>query len=172
MTRTVLPTTRRSPSAAALDADLDYFNIIAGTSASSAGAVHIVPPMTVGNAYLAPFAQRLKQAMRQAGLRRGPHQPAAGGRNGSSREGAADMCGMTRAMICDPQMPTKAREGRSEDIRACIACNQACIGHAQLGLSISCIQYPGERARTRISGPAPATRRPRKVMVVGGGPAA
>jgi 2,4-dienoyl-CoA reductase-like NADH-dependent reductase (Old Yellow Enzyme family) len=36
-------------------------------------------------------------------------------------------------------MANKARAGRTEDIRACIACNQACIGHAQLGLSISCI---------------------------------
>ena len=49
---------------------------------------------------------------------------------------------MTRAMICDPEMPTKAKAGRADDIRACIACNQACIGHFQLGLSISCIQYP------------------------------
>ena len=57
-------------------------------------------------------------------------------------EGAADMCGMTRAMIADPEMPNKARAGAVDDIRACIACNQACIGHFQLGLPISCIQYP------------------------------
>lgn len=36
---------------------------------------------------------------------------------------------MTRALICDPQMPNKAEAGRSDDVRACIACNQACIGH-------------------------------------------
>ncbi len=39
--------------------------------------------------------------------------------------GQADVCGMTRALICDPQMPNKAEAGRSDDVRACIACNQA-----------------------------------------------
>ena len=45
-------------------------------------------------------------------------------------------------MICDPEMPNKARAGRPDDIRACIGCNQACIGHFHLGYSISCIQHP------------------------------
>src|SRR5499433_3557327 len=46
-----------------LDGDaggLDYYNVIAGTSASLAGAVHIVPPMIVENAYVAPFAKAMK----------------------------------------------------------------------------------------------------------------
>jgi hypothetical protein len=76
---------------------------------------------------------------------------------------------MTRALICDPEMPNKAKAGRSEDIRACIACNQACIGHAQLGLSISCIQHP-ESGREIEYGHRPRVARRRKVMVVGGGP--
>ena len=56
--------------------------------------------------------------------------------------GQADLCGMTRAMICDPEMPAKTEAGRLDDIRACIACNQACIGHFHLGYAISCIQHP------------------------------
>ena len=56
--------------------------------------------------------------------------------------GKADMCGMTRALICDPKMPAKAQAGAVDDIRACIACNQACIGHFHRGLPISCIQHP------------------------------
>ena len=31
--------------------------------------------------------------------------------------GKADLVGMTRALICDPEMPAKAREGRTDDIR-------------------------------------------------------
>jgi len=85
------------------------------------------------------------------------------------REGAADMCGMTRAMICDPQMPNKARGDRPDDIRACIACNQACIGHAQLGLPISCIQYP-ESGRELQFGTRPKLAHKSNVLVVGGGP--
>jgi len=149
--------------------DFDYFNIIAGTSASSSGAVHIAPPMTVKNAYLAPFAQQLKQAIAKpvfvAGRINQPHEAEA-----VIAGGAADMCGMTRAMICDPLMPIKAKEGRSDDIRACIACNQACIGHAQLGLPISCIQYP-ESGREIRFGTRPRTAKPKRVLVIGGGPA-
>ena len=152
----------------ALRDEFDYFNVIAGTSASSSGATHIVPPMTVKNAYLAPFAKRLKQTIGKPVFVAGRiNQPQDAER--IIAEGGADMCGMTRAMIADPLMPRKAREGRTEDIRACIACNQACIGHAQLGLSISCIQYP-ESGRELEYGTRKSTAKPRKIIVVGGGP--
>ena len=150
---------------------LDYLNVIAGTSASAGGAVHIVPPMTVSNGYMAPFAAKLKQAcgggtaILVAGRINQPHEAEA-----ILRDSAADLCGMTRAMICDPRMPAKARADRVDDIRACIGCNQACIGHAQLGLPISCIQYP-ESGRELRFGEKSRTTTPRRVLVVGGGPA-
>ena len=151
-----------------LKSDFDYFNVIAGTSASSSGAQHIVPPMTVEVGYLGPFAGKLKQALGKpvfvAGRINQPQEAEA-----IIAGGSADMCGMTRAMICDPEMANKALDGRTEDIRACIACNQACIGHAQLGLSISCIQHP-ETGREIEYGRRPRAQRGRKVMVVGGGP--
>lgn len=148
---------------------LDYINVIGGTSASSSGAIHIVPPMTVKNAYLSPFSQKLKQvlpntAILVAGRINQPHEAEA-----VLRDGAADMCGMTRAMICDPQMPNKARGDRPDDIRACIACNQACIGHAQLGLPISCIQFPESGREVRF-GNRPKIDHKASVLVVGGGP--
>ena len=68
-----------------------------------------------------------------------------------STAGQADMCGMTRAMICDPEMPPKAAEGRLDDIRACIACNQACIGHFQQGLPDLLHPASRDRARARPS---------------------
>ncbi|TPI61479.1 FAD-dependent oxidoreductase [Mesorhizobium sp. B3-1-3] len=146
----------------------DYFNVIAGTSASSSGAVHIAPPMSIKNAYLAPFAQKLKQTIQKpvfvAGRINQPHEA-----EEIVASSSADMCGMTRAMICDPKMPQKAKLGKTDDIRACIACNQACIGHAQLGLSISCIQYP-ESGRELQFGSRPKAAISKKVLVVGGGP--
>jgi NADPH-dependent 2,4-dienoyl-CoA reductase/sulfur reductase-like enzyme len=80
------------------------------------------------------------------------------------------MCGMTRAMICDPEMPNKAKAGRSDDIRACIACNQACIGHFHKGYAISCIQHP-ETGRELAFGNLEPAPRSKKVLVAGGGPA-
>jgi 2,4-dienoyl-CoA reductase-like NADH-dependent reductase (Old Yellow Enzyme family) len=153
----------------ALKDEFDYFNVIAGTSASAGGATHIAPPMTVKNAYMAPYAHKLKQTLGKPVFVAGRiNQPQEAER--IVAEGAADMCGMTRAMICDPEMPAKARVGRIDDIRACIACNQACIGHMQIGLAISCIQHPETGRELAYGTLAPAARK-RKVMVIGGGPA-
>jgi NADPH-dependent 2,4-dienoyl-CoA reductase/sulfur reductase-like enzyme len=80
------------------------------------------------------------------------------------------MVGMTRAMICDPEMAAKAESGRLDDIRACIGCNQACIGHFHKGYPISCIQHP-ETGRELVYGARGKTDKPKKVLVAGGGPA-
>ena len=155
--------------ARALKDDVDYLNVIAGTSASASGAVHIVPSMANAHGYVAPFARQVKQATGAVVFVAGRiNQPQIAEQ--ILAEGAADMCGMTRAMICDPDMANKAREGRVDDIRACIGCNQACIGHFQLGLSISCIQHP-ETGRELQFENKPMALKPRKIMVVGGGPA-
>jgi 2,4-dienoyl-CoA reductase-like NADH-dependent reductase (Old Yellow Enzyme family) len=127
--------------ARALAPELDYLNVIAGTSATASGAAHIVPSMANAHGYVAPFAQKVKQVTGKPVFVAGRiNQPQIAEEVLAS--GAADMCGMTRAMICDPEMANKARTGRTDDIRACIGCNQACIGHFQLGLAISCIQHP------------------------------
>jgi mycofactocin system FadH/OYE family oxidoreductase 2 len=85
--------------------------------------------------------------------------------------GQADMIGMCRGLICDPYLPKKAEEGRLEDIRYCIACNQGCIGRIGMNKSIGCVQNPAVgREREWGEGtlkPAPVKK---KVMVVGGGP--
>lgn len=153
----------------ALAGSLDYVNVIAGTSASAGGAVHIVPPMTVKNAYLAPFAAEVRKRVGipvfVAGRINQPQEAEA-----ILASGAADMCGMTRALISDPQMPNKARESRPDDIRACIGCNQACIGHFQKGVPISCIQHPATGRELVYGRLNPASRR-KRILVAGGGPA-
>lgn len=83
-------------------------------------------------------------------------------------DGHADMIGMVRAQICDPELARKAREGRLEEIRYCIACNQGCYGRVGLNKPLSCVQNPVVgREEERL---LPARRR-KRVMVVGGGPA-
>lgn len=152
-----------------LEPMLDYVSITTGTSASLGGAVHIVPPMAYRAAYLAGDAARFRKDLSipvfVTGRINQPQEAEA-----VIASGAADVCGMTRAMICDPDMPGKALEGRTDDIRACIACNQACIGHFHRGVPISCIQHPETGRETRFGTLAPAAR-PKSVMVVGGGPA-
>ena len=150
------------------DGGLDYFNVIAGSSTGLAGSVHIVPPMSVEAGYVAPYAAAIKARVSVPVFVAGRiNQPQVAERIIAS--GQADMCGMTRAMICDPEMANKAADGRLDDIRACIACNQACIGHMWQGFPVSCIQNPVSGRETEYGDIAPATT-PRRVLVAGGGP--
>lgn len=147
---------------------IDYVNITLGNSASLGGAVHIAPPMSSKSAYVAPYAAKVKSRLTIPVLVAGRiNQPQDAERILAS--GQADACGMTRALICDPDMPDKALHGRFEDIRACIACNQACIGHFHKGYPISCIQNPVSGRELRYGTLSPLRVR-RTVMVVGGGP--
>jgi len=153
---------------AALEQSLDYVSVVAGSSASLEGATHIVPPMLMENAYVAPFAHRVKQKVAIPIMVTGRiNQPQTAEQVIAS--GQADMCGMTRALICDPGMPAKAVLGKTDDIRACIACDQACIGHFHKGYAISCIQHP-ETGRELQYGALKPAAKARKIMVVGGGP--
>ena len=87
-------------------------------------------------------------------------------------KGYGDMINMVRALIADPDLPNKARRGDDEDIRHCIACNQGCIGRMGLGYNIGCIQNPAAgRERDQKLGPLMPSEKPKKVVIVGAGPA-
>jgi len=148
---------------------IDYVNTTIGSMAGLGGSIHVVPPMGVPHGYVAPRAAALKAAtglpVFVAGRINQPQQA-----EQVLAAGQADMCGMTRALISDPDMPVKARAGRLDEIRACIGCNQACIGHYHAGYSISCIQNPVTGRERSLGAPALATQR-RAVLVIGGGPA-
>lgn len=152
-----------------LEPYLDYVNVTFGTSATLGGAVHIVPPMAIRPAYLAPVAERLKKQFHKPVFVAGRiNQPQEAEQILRTRQ--ADVCGMTRALICDPEMPIKAALGKIDDIRACVACNQACIGRFHRGYPISCIQHP-ETGRELTYGRLMPVTVAKRVMVVGGGPA-
>ena len=149
---------------------VDCFHVVAGTSASLAGGIHIVPPMYIETAYVAPFAAAMKQAVSVPVIVTGRiNQPQIA--EGVIASGQADLCGMTRAMICDPDMPAKALGNHVEDIRACIGCNQACIGHFHKGAPVSCIQFPESGRELTLGARKTKAKRPRKVVVAGAGPA-
>lgn len=148
---------------------IDYVNATYGSMQGLGGSVHVVPPMEIAHAYVAPKAGTLRAAVGLPVFVAGRiNQPQIAEQVLAA--GFADMCGMTRAMISDPEMPNKARQGRLDDIRACIACNQACIGHYHMGYGISCIQNPvtGRERKLASIGKSPA---PRRILVAGGGPA-
>ena len=86
--------------------------------------------------------------------------------------GQADMIGMCRALICDPFLPKKALEGRLDDIRYCIACNQGCIGRIGMNKLLGCVQNPAVgREKEWGEGTLEKAAVQKKVTIVGGGPA-
>ena len=82
----------------------------------------------------------------------------------------ADIIGMTRANICDPELPNKAREGRLDEIRHCIACNEGCWGHIERSQPITCAINPAI-GREQVWGEFNPTSSPKTVAIIGGGPA-
>jgi 2,4-dienoyl-CoA reductase-like NADH-dependent reductase (Old Yellow Enzyme family) len=89
------------------------------------------------------------------------------------RTGEADMVSMVRAHIADPDIVRKTREGRSNEVRPCIGCNQGCIARTSgVDLRLGCTVNPAiGREKTHSDEAIGRTDHPRRVIVVGGGPA-
>lgn len=81
----------------------------------------------------------------------------------------ADMVNMGRPLIADPDLPNKAREGDYGAIRRCIACNQGCLDMVFTFQDVHCSINP-EAGREHEIEQKPADK-PKKVLVIGGGPA-
>lgn len=84
-------------------------------------------------------------------------------------EGKADLIAMGRALLADPELPNKVAAEKLEDINPCINC-YACRDDLQLnklGIGCSVNAALGREAESEII----PTKKPRKVLVIGGGPA-
>jgi len=85
------------------------------------------------------------------------------------REGRADMVGMARGLMADPELPAKIAKGQFDEIRKCIGCNQGCLDAIFRNKSCLCLvnARAGREGETEIK---PA-QKPQKVLVIGGGAA-
>ena len=79
------------------------------------------------------------------------------------------MIGMARALIADPEFVNKVIQNKSDQIRACIGCNQACVGHRLTHHAISCIQNP-RTGREQFFQNFRRSNSTKAVIVIGGGP--
>ena len=83
-------------------------------------------------------------------------------------DGAIDMVGMTRALIADPDLPNKVREGRGDDVRVCVGANEGCIDRIYQGKPVTCIQNPRTGRELEMGEPERAAV-PKRVLIVGAG---
>ncbi|MFH1134918.1 MAG: FAD-dependent oxidoreductase [Pseudomonadota bacterium] len=86
-------------------------------------------------------------------------------------EGVVDLVGIGRGSIADPFFAQKTIEGRYDDIRQCIACNTCLEDDFSNRPSRCAINFEYQRNWEWWEERLPRARRPKKIMVVGGGPA-
>ncbi len=126
----------------------------------------VFPPTYLGDSCMLDIAAAVKQVTNKPVLNTGNHTPESAVR--ALEEGKADFIMMGRALIADPDLPKKLFNGREEDIRPCIRCNEYCVNSLYSGRSVTCSVNArvGAEAEFLIE----KTQYPRKVVVVGGGP--
>jgi len=85
------------------------------------------------------------------------------------RDAQADFVAVARGLLADPDFPNKAKDGRADDIRPCVACNQGCFDMLFEFKPVTCLINPqvGYEKERQIT---PANKK-KKVMVIGAGPA-
>ncbi len=127
----------------------------------------ITAPMDIDRGFLVPLARKIKDVVSVPVIAVGRLE------NPLLAEqvlamGAADLIAIGRGLLTDPEIPNKARRGDLDAIFPCIACNQACIAYLMEQRPISCLLNPGcgnEREFALMK-----SARPKRVVVVGGGP--
>jgi 2,4-dienoyl-CoA reductase (NADPH2) len=84
-------------------------------------------------------------------------------------EGHVQLISMARPLLSDPDWVRKAQADAADEINTCIACNQACLDHAFVHKTVSCLLNPrAGHETTLVLGPV---RRAKRIAVVGAGPA-
>ncbi len=145
---------------------VDVVHVAVGNSATFDGCAGIVPPPPAPRNLIAGLTEPFRLGVPVIATTR-VVEPADA--DDMIARGVADAVGMNRALITDPDMPRKAREGRGREVLRCIGCS-TCIAHYHGGTAIRCAQNP-RTGQERTFPPPASVGEPRRVVVVGAGPA-
>lgn len=135
-----------------------YANTDVATSATDSYAPHVVGD-------LPGFAAEVRRRTGLPVITYGRYEPEEA--EGILAEGGADVIAFGRRLLADPDLPRRLAAGAREEIRPC-AYQYRCIGNIALRERAECTVNP---TLGRESDPALAVAGPRRVLVVGGGPA-
>jgi 2,4-dienoyl-CoA reductase (NADPH2) len=84
-------------------------------------------------------------------------------------DGMCDMVAMGRSLIADPYLPEKTKNGKENEIVHCIACAQGCFDHLFELQPVECLCNPKAGHESELD--TEKADAPKKVMIIGGGPA-
>ncbi|HEY6398338.1 MAG TPA: FAD-dependent oxidoreductase, partial [Solirubrobacteraceae bacterium] len=155
---------------------IDFISLALGYSAYPAASTWIAPPPPAAPNAIADPAATIRAAVPQARLIATTRVVDLDAAEELLADGRADLVGMTRAMIADPELLLKTVAGREQEVIECIGCNQSCIGHYHAGVPIGCAVNPRTGRERTLAAPggsvgARGNRRRRRVLVIGAGPA-
>jgi 2,4-dienoyl-CoA reductase (NADPH2) len=139
---------------------VDYFSITHGTRGK------YVKDSTGPDGVAIPSASRVRAA---TGLPTivGQRIRDVGSAEHAIKAGHADLVGMARALIADPDLPVKSQTGRLDEVRGCLGINQDCRAFdPHLHCAVN-----AEVGRGRLPGVGVRVARPKEIYVIGGGPA-
>jgi len=146
-----------------LDAGVDVIQVSAGNDATPEW---ICQPMFMEKACLSGFAEKIKKVLNVPIMTVGRiNDPVIA--DEIIEKGMADLVCIGRGLLADPEMPKKAKEGRLDDIRRCIACNTCMESIFRRG-RIECLVNPVLGREKEMAFHPAKTRK--KVMVIGAGP--
>ena len=132
----------------------------------------LIPTVFFADKLGAPYAEALKAVTRHMKVQAESHIRTPENAEYVVASGQADMVSIVRGQIADPHLANKAKEGRPEDIRPCLSCNQMCWGRRFRDYWISCLINPSAGREWEWGGDRfTRAEAPKRVLVVGGGPA-
>jgi 2,4-dienoyl-CoA reductase-like NADH-dependent reductase (Old Yellow Enzyme family)/thioredoxin reductase len=150
-------------------AGIDFISLIRGSIGTDAEMGRVIPPMHTPSAPHLEFAGQIKQKLSVPVMHSSRIADVETARYAIA-EGLLDLVGMTRALMADPDLPTKVLQGRPEQIRPCVGANMCIDGIYESGAAY-CIHNPSTGRELELPPRVERAAAPRRVAVVGGGPA-
>jgi mycofactocin system FadH/OYE family oxidoreductase 2 len=149
---------------------VDYINTSIGVATASLFMIEASMHIPPGYAMFIPSAIRKAVDLPVVGVGRFKDPLQA---ERALAEGHCDLVGAVRAQIADADFVAKARAGATDETRLCLSCNQECVGRMGLNRWLGCIENPrtGREHEWDVTNHVRLSTKPKKVMVVGAGPA-
>lgn len=149
------------------EAGVDYFGVSVGVYRSGD---QIIPSMYTEHGWIANNAKEVKSVASVPVYAIGRINDTRVA-NAIIKSGKADMVAMGRQSIADPETPNKAKAGCFTDIRTCVGCLHGCDANVNLEKSGTCELNPIIGHESEAEYQTVMTESPKKVLVIGAGPA-
>ncbi|MFE7275501.1 FAD-dependent oxidoreductase [Streptomyces sp. NPDC057623] len=151
------------------EAGIDFISLIKGSIGTDADLARTIPPMSTPASPHLEFAGRVRQKLSVPVMHAARISDVATARYAIA-EGLLDLVGMTRALMADPELPNKVRDGRPDRIRPCVGANM-CIDGIYASGAAFCMHNPSTGRESEVPQRIDRAGRVRRVAVVGAGPA-